>query len=114
MLADRMLSTEGAASQRQILTTGKKTCAMKRNLYAVRIEPGRMVAVEIPDTTAAVMLDLGRTILLATPSELAALARRQKRFLATLIRQRPPVADGNRSAFPVFHAARVAQPEGVC
>jgi hypothetical protein len=87
---------------------------MKRNLYTLRIEPGRMVAVEIPDLTAAVMLDQGRTVLLATPSELAALARRQKRFLATVIRPWPSATSANRATFSTHHAERVAVADGVC
>jgi hypothetical protein len=87
---------------------------MKRNLYTVRIEPGRMVAVEIPDLTAAVMLDQGRTVLLATPSELAALARRQKRFLATVIRPQPHAASADRATFPPRLVERLAVPDGVC
>jgi hypothetical protein len=73
-----------------------------------------MVAVEIPDLTAAVMLDQGRTVLMATPAELAALARRQKRFLATLIQPRPPAANGERSTFSARRLLSAVVPDGVC
>jgi hypothetical protein len=69
-----------------------------------------MVAAEVADSVAASMLDQGRSILLATPSELIALARRQKRALALVTRQKPQSPRGNGSAVPAPHLSRMDTP----
>jgi hypothetical protein len=59
---------------------------MNRNFHAIRLEPGRIVAAEVTAAGAAALLDKGHTILLATESELRAVARRHNRPLVVLRR----------------------------
>ena len=63
---------------------------MQTNLYAIQIRPGQIVAAEIPADTAAILLDAGRTVLLAIEPELSQLARKLHRSLAILARRSSP------------------------
>jgi hypothetical protein len=60
---------------------------MRANLYAVRVDDDRLVAAEVDDVQAAASLDRGRTVLLATPPELARLARLRNRALVVIASQ---------------------------
>lgn len=70
---------------------------MKRNIYALRIEPERIVAAEVDDDAVAVLFDKGNPIFLATRGELAALARRQQKSLVVLHYQGAVFVDVRRN-----------------
>jgi hypothetical protein len=65
---------------------------MKRNLYTVTVGSNSLVAAEIDDRQAAVLLDEGHTVHLATQSELARLAREKSRVLVLLVPAETPIA----------------------
>lgn len=72
---------------------------MSVQFFALGIETFRLVAAEIPDRAAAVLLDEGQPILLGTIKELHKLAARLKRPLVTIARIHHSA--GQRSATPV-------------
>jgi hypothetical protein len=85
---------------------------MKRNVYAVRLEPGRIVAAEISDATAAVLFSEGRSILLATEGELAELARREKRAFVILGRGTTKYASPGDAEIRALHEDNAAHLRG--
>ena len=61
---------------------------MCHSLYALRIEPSRLVATEITDRAAAASLDAGEPVLLGNVQDLHILAQRLRLPLVTIARTR--------------------------
>ncbi len=55
-------------------------------MFALRIEPDRVVAAEVSDRVAAALLDAGEHVFLGNPESLAELAHRLGRGLVTISR----------------------------
>lgn len=72
--------------------------------FAIRIETHRVVAAEIPDRSAAALLDAGQPVLLGTKADLSKLATRLHRPLLT-ISCSPARSAARRGPMParVFH-----------
>jgi hypothetical protein len=90
---------------------------MVTSLYSLRVDSERIVAVEVSDGTAAVLLDGGRAVLLASEADLAELARRHDKFL-WIIARRPPRPEPTRDSRSYTAAAprgpAVAATSAVC
>lgn len=59
---------------------------MAPQFFALRVESHRVVAAEIPDKSAAALLDAAQPILLATPDSLAKFARKLQKPLVLISR----------------------------
>ena len=86
---------------------------MKRNVYEVRREPGRIVAAEIGDDTAAVLFSEGRSILLATEQELIQLGRQERRVITILGQGTTSHAPGPHATVVVLQQPQAARVSGV-
>ena len=85
---------------------------MKRNVYEVRREPGRIVAAEIGDDAAAVLFSAGRSILLATEQELIQLGRRERRVITILGRGTTSHSPGTHATVVVLQEPQAARASG--
>jgi hypothetical protein len=81
---------------------------MDVHMYAIRLEATQLVAAEVLDQTAATLLEGGQPILLATETELIALARRKHKSLTILFRLSPARAQPHGAARVLRRDAPVA------
>jgi len=77
---------------------------MAVHLFALRVEPHRLVAAEITDGAAAALVDAGEPVLLGTVEELRRLAFRLRRPLVTISRA-PSRPASKRDSGPVLASA---------
>jgi hypothetical protein len=63
---------------------------MSVHIFAIQVEAERLVAAEIGDSSAAVLLDGGHQVFLGTIEELRKVARRLRRNLVTISRGTGP------------------------
>jgi len=77
---------------------------MPTQIFALRLEPWRLVAAEVTDEAAATLLDAGEQVLLGTFEELGSLALRLARPLVFIARAS---ASGGASRGTASHQARL-------
>jgi hypothetical protein len=63
---------------------------MSVHIFAIQVEAERLVAAEISDSAAAILLDGGHQVFLGTIEELRKVARRLRRNLVTISRGTGP------------------------
>ena len=79
---------------------------MTSSLFSLRVDAERVVAVEVSEQTAAVLLDQGHPLLLATEVDLTRLARRQRKLLWIIARRPAAVNSPNHGGSRRVKAAK--------